>query len=100
MSDKTNLKYAYQCAIEAHQKFQEQHSSIPGATIDFELISGVKWEATEDYISWWEDEEEYGLEVNFINYEDDFCIHFDCDDGCGNRHIDVVFLKSEIVKGE
>ena len=104
MSDKINLKYAYQCAVEAHKKFQENHSSIRGATINFELMSGVKWNYKDGEAVWWEeglDEDDcYGWEIIFIVYEDDFCIHFDCNDGCGNRHIDVVFLKSERVGEE
>ena len=91
----TNLKYSYQCAVEAHKKFEEQHSTIKGATLNFELISDVKWLYAGDEVIWLEGGEEYGFEVNFVVYEDDICIHFDCDDGCGNRHIDVVFLKSE-----
>ena len=91
----TNLKYAYQCAVETHKKFEEQHSLVKGATLNFELISGVEWFHGGGDVIWLEGEEEYGFEVNFVVYEDDFCIHFDCDDGCGNHHIDVVFLKSE-----
>lgn len=96
----TNLKSAYQCAVESHQKFKNHYHSIRGATINFELISGVNWQYEEDEaIRWWEGQlsgdDYYEWEVNFIVYEDDFCIHFDCDDGCGNHHIDVVFLKSE-----
>ena len=95
MSDKINLKYAYQCAVEAHEKFDKKYSLVKGATLNFELISGVKWDYIDDCITWWEEEEMYDIEVNYTTYEDDFCIHFDCNDGCGNRHIDVVFLKSE-----
>lgn len=91
----TNLKYAYQCAVESHKKFEEQHSLVKGATLNFELISDVKWLYDGDEVLWLEGGEEYGFEVNFVVYEDDICIHFDCDDGQGSRHINVVFLKSE-----
>jgi len=109
--DKANLKYAYSCAVEAHQKFEENHSSVENATLAFELVSGVTWEYQGNgrggYIGYTEkpdefdpDNPEYGFEVNWIQYQDDKCIHLDCDGGCGSRHISLVFLKSEEFKAE
>lgn len=108
--EKTNLAYAYACAVKAHQGFAENHSCIKGATIVFELIQGIEWYFDRDqrgcgYIGYTEkpstldqDNPEYGFEVNWVEYEDENYIHVDADDGCGNRHIQLVFLKSEEIK--
>lgn len=104
--NKVNLAYAYACAVKAHQDFAEKHSSVEGATMDFELIHGVRWCLQgNDYVAYTKnpkqkdpDNFDYGLEVNWIEYEDEKYLHVDADDGCGNRHIQLVFLKSEEVK--
>lgn len=108
---KVNLAYAYACAVKAHQEFGENHSCIKGATIDFELIQGVRWhlqgENRNGYIGYTENPEitdpedfDYGYEVNWVVHQDDNCIHVDADDGCGNRHLQLVFLKSEEIKDD
>lgn len=109
--NKVNLAYAYACAVKAHQDFAEKHSSVEGATIEFELIQGVQWhfdrypngrgdigysETSSNDLDI--ENPNYGFEVNWIEYEDENYLHVDADDGCGNRHIQLVFLKSEEVK--
>lgn len=109
--NKVNLAYAYACAVKAHQDFAHKFSSVGGATIAFELIQGVFWHFDRDqrgrgYIGYSEisnsdldiENPNYGFEVNWIEYEDEKYLHVDADDGCGNRHIQLVFLKSEEVK--
>lgn len=99
------IKDAYKDVIGFKQAFEERYVNVTGATSDFELISGVVWSLNgeQDEVEWEDKEDynpdqeyfEYGYEVNYVEYEDDFCIHFVCDDGCGNRHLNVVFLKSD-----
>ena len=99
------IKDAYKDVIEFKLGFKERYSGVKGADSDFDLISGVVWSLNEDQdeVEWIDKEDydpdqeyfEYGYEVNYVEYEDDFCIHLVCDDGCGNRYLNVVFLKSE-----
>lgn len=99
------IKDAYKEMIGFKQAFEERYANITGATSDFELISGVVWSLSSDRdeVKWTGKEDydsaqeyfEYGFEINYVGYEDDFCIHLVCDDGCGNRHLNVVFLKSD-----
>lgn len=109
-SHKVNLAHAYSSAVKAHQDFAENHSLVKGATISFELVQGVQWhfdrnERGRGGIVYSETSEEdfdidnadYNFEVNWIEYEDENYLHVDADDGCGNRHIQLVFLKSEQV---
>lgn len=97
-------KDAYKEVVEFKQQFEEKYADVKDVTSDFELISDVWWKYVDDEVLWWDkdkDEEDCcGWEVNWVIYEDDFYIHFDCDNGCGDRHISVVFLKSEQVEGE
>ena len=68
--------------------------------LHFELIDYCdSYTFKDDYIEWYYKEDDhnrvYGLEVNYIIYEDDKYLMLDTDDGCGANHCNVLFLKEK-----
>lgn len=103
------IKVLIKKAVEFHKEFKSlKDGKYSEINLGFEDLTDYIFERGKCTINWNEDNDvedleltdnnTYSVDINWVIYEDDEFLLVDADDGCGDRHSQYLFLKTNEVK--